>query len=375
MGAVTGRSCSAILVVAAITAIGAIAGLAWILSLLYVGYSPAYRVVTPPAEGRLLVEQIWSNDDDWASIDADRRTPGIYGLRGVHSDGTEAGWMAEVCRVGEDGSIESAIGIAGKEDAPNTYFRVYRRDALGALGFVCAGVAVDRIHAFAEDGSARWERRLPKSIKDIAACDLDGDGADEIVVGASEGVFALSGTGEDLWCASEGRWIDVVVGLGAVGGDRGQVLASGHGPAWLLDGEGRVVRSYKWDKAPFTITVAGAATGGQLLVGARPSPFNLQALAYDGTIQWSVRDDDARVRRAFFLQPQASPDGERIAVAFKDGQIMFYDASTGDRVGDVRSPQWPYPSIAWRRASDGSDMLVVASVRGMTAYRVRAESK
>lgn len=371
MAAVRRPPCLVIAIVVVVVALLAI--VLGVLSSWLGGRTPGYRVVAPPPVGRLVVEQVWSNDDNWASMDAGRRTPGIYGLRGVHSDGTGTGWRAEVCRVGEDGSIESAVGIAGAEDPPNRYFRVVRLDTLGAVGFVGAGHWREHVHAFAADGSARWVRRLPNAINDIAACDWDGDGADEIVVGTGGAAFALSGTGEDLWNAFQRCWVFDVVAAPATGNEPERVLATGvSGLVGLLDEDGRTARWYEFDRGPLRFAVVGSPGEEWRLVGARSSPFILQALAHDGTSQWRVRDNDPRVRRAAISEVTGSPDGKLIAVALKDGLLMFYDASTGDRVGEHRSQHWPYPFLAWRRMSDGSDLLLVASPRGMTAYRVRA---
>jgi len=129
-------------------------------------------------------------------------------------------------------SLAVPAARAGVEIIPTHGRNVYRlavAQERGAPGDVLMiGSTYDnRVCAFAQDGTQRWDVAMGGFVFDLATGDLDGDGRDEIVAAGADGVVSvLNAEGRKLWTADL-RAPVYQVAIARLDGKNPVVLASG----------------------------------------------------------------------------------------------------------------------------------------------------
>lgn len=172
-------------------------------------------------------------------------------IGGAADDQAAFGWAAKPVKLGT-GIAETAIADL---------------DGDGVAEWLVAGEA--GVSAFAPDGTARWTFATEQPCRSVAAGDINGDGAPEVVAGCDDtNVYALSARGEQLWSftckPTTGTiglpaWVDWVR-IADLDGDGRPEIVVGANQVHCLDGAG----SLKWERY---LRVARGMTCGDFLHG------------------------------------------------------------------------------------------------------------
>ncbi len=144
------------------------------------------------------------------------------------------------------------------------------------------------------DYATRRERGVPVHTFD-ALCmdDLDGDGGDEILAGASNGkVYALGATGQKLWDFETSGAVNAVATVDFAGDGKRSVIAGSMGGAvTALDAQGTKLWTYaigQYHQAPHVRTVFGAADAeGRQIVIVGADSWRYYALDATGKLLWT----------------------------------------------------------------------------------------
>ncbi len=169
------------------------------------------------ADGRVA----WDRPAGDARVAA--RPSALDGIAWVSGDqaGTLAAWGADGTRVWEV-ALGGGMPVWMETELPG-----------GPALIVGAGDPMNRVLALSPDGKTRWESAVAGGVWDLAAADVDGDGAAEILAATEGGtVTVLSGAGQvrGVWYAPS-----------RVAGLRVAALQAGDAPQVVLR-EGRFVR-------------------------------------------------------------------------------------------------------------------------------------
>ena len=253
------------------------------------------------------------------------------------------------------------------------------RQAGGSEGFLVFGHWGPSVAALRGDGTKIWEEVGGQGIDDAWAADLDGDGADEAIVGynGGTGLHVFSSGGKRLWQRTEiGNVWNVTAGdldgdgtlevLSTSNQSKVHVFAAKDGkplttfdpgifPTKVRVARGRAKPPSKGD----LLLVAGSDQQGEVLV----------ALGGDGKALWTKKLP-AGVAECQALA--VSPDGKQAALGFQGGRACVVDIDRGRIVGQVAGQGFGAVSVAWAVRGDGAEnLLLVAAGSSVNAFRVK----
>ncbi|MFN0056564.1 MAG: FG-GAP repeat domain-containing protein [Planctomycetales bacterium] len=231
------------------------------------------------------------------------------------------------------------------------------------------------------EGNKLWE--YPNGIDDVWPSDVNGDGADEVLVGfnGKVGLHVLDGRGELLWKTTDIGNVWHVCAGDVLGNGKNQIVTtSAIGKVHVFDHERkgnqrqdhaagcyasmvRIGKVSEKDKHGL-IFVAGSA----LNQGGNPAGLVLAALSGEGDPKWSLElpsGDPPHVISAFM-----APGKPWLALGMMGGVVTVVDVERGEVVATVKD-QGRAPEVGW--GADGkakSPLLLVATGTQLNAYRL-----
>ena len=252
--------------------------------------------------------------------------------------------------------------------------------ASGLEGFFAFQSPARSINALNDDGTRFWEKFGSLGIDDIWAADLNGDGADEAIVGFNgfTGLHLLSSEGKLIWKRTDigNVWS---VTAGDIDGDgKLEVLStSSLGKVHVTDAnDGRRLITFDAGIYAHNVRVAiGRAKsplkGDLLLVSGSELGTKIEAvvaLGGNGRVHWTTKLPPAF---AGHLSLTVSPDGTLAALAYQSGMVCVVDVESGRVLGQLVD-QGFNPGVAWIvRGEIAENRLIVAAQDGVNAYRVK----
>jgi len=296
------------------------------------------------------LERVWSVHGMYLSVATDPKGRSIYAV--------QARGRCDVHDL--DGKMTRSFQI--EVEGHGITARVARQRG-GSQGFLVFGHWGHAVAALKGDGTKLWEEAGGDGIDDAWPADLDGDGADEAIVGynGATGLHVFSPEGKRLWkrtdfgnvwsvtagdldgdgklevvCTSNTQKVDV---FAAKDGKPLMTLDPGVFPTKVRIAPGRAKPPSKGDLL--------------LVVGSDPEQQGeaLVALGGDGKVLWTTKLP-ASVSSCSALA--VSPDGTRAALGFQGGRVCVVDVGSGRIVGpSQRAGVQPFGRVGRPRKGRG----------------------
>jgi peroxiredoxin len=360
-----------------------------VVQAVHVGYNPAIKTTLANELDALLAGK------DLAKEAAERAKAAVAKSEGLELVWTVSGPYASVATDPRGRSIY-AIGARGRCDVLDISGKTTRtfpmavatqgvtvrvgRQVGGSEGFLIFRAWGPSVAALKGDGTKLWEEAGGQGIDDVWAADLNGDGADEAIIGynGATGLHVFSPDGKRLWTRTDmGNVWNVTAG--DLDGDGKLEVVS-------TSAQGKVHVFAAKDGTPLTTLDPGiyatkvrvatgraktAPKGDLLLVAGSDSAQQgeaLVALGGDGKVLWTTKLPAAV---ATCQAMTVSPDGALAALAFRGGRICVVDVGSGRIVGQI-ADQGFLPSVAWATRAGGADnLLLVAAQDAVNAFQVK----
>lgn len=349
----------------------------------HVGYSPAIKATLRKELDALLAgkelanatpDEVAANVPKLEGFEESWTIQGLY--TGVSADGDEptlyaiqAGGRCDVLDLA--GKLARRIELDGA--AIQTAVRLARqgKGSKGLLSFSAWGATV---LASTTDGKKMWEETGGQGVNDVWPADLDGDGADEVIVGynASTGLHVFSNAGKRLWQDTNRGNIWHVTSGDLDGDHKPEVICtSAEGKVHLFGADGKSSRTL--DPKIYASMVKFAPAKGPrppaaLAVGSAEMGESLVALKGDGQTLWTV---DLPESQGICVSMAVAPDGARAALGFRGGRVVVVDLADGKIVGRL-GQQGKIPAVEWALPAGTTDpLLVVATGRQLNAFRLK----
>ena len=350
------------------------------LVLMLLALHPAWpRAQSPkPQPGPVLssppLELAWTLDGVKGGVAGDAKTGLIYAV---------ANGGAEVIESDLAGTIRRRIPLPPSPGTrPIGTLRLAHFAAQPTL--LLFGVWSTNVRAFALDGKELWSYPNPvepsTGIDDVNVVDLDGDGADEVIIGfnGSTGVHVLDSRGRLRWQSTSIGNVWFVSGGDVLGTGRAQVVTtSAAGAVHVFSDTGaerndirptfyaHMVRAGRIPETARTATIVAGGTVGEVTT--------LAALSGSGVMQWSLQLPSKH--KSAVATAWLAPVKPWLAVSTRDGAVHVVDVLRGVIIGSIGG-QEPRVEVGWSGSEpNGSPLLLVAGDRTLTAYRVIAGTK
>ena len=360
-----------------------------VIQSVHVGYNPAIKATLEKELDALLAGK------DLAKENAERAKAAL-----AKSEGLERVWNVSgpYTSVATDPSGRSiyAIQARGRCDVLDSGGKTTRtfpmaaaaqgitarvaRQVGGSEGFLAFRSWGPSVTALKGDGTKLWEEAGGDGVDDVWAADLDGDGADEAIVGynGGTGLHVFSPEGKRLWKRTDmGNVWNVTAGDLDGDGKLEVVTTSATGKVHVFAAK---------DGMPVTTLEAGIyATKVRIAYGRAKFPLKgdlllvagsdsqqqgetILALSGDGKVLWTTKLP-AAVARCQALA--VSPDGTLAALAFQGGRVCVVDVDSGRILGQI-GDQGFLPSVAWAASGPAADnLLIVANQVAVSGFRVK----
>lgn len=227
------------------------------------------------------------------------------------------------------------------------------------------------VKAHDAEGNLLWTYPGGTGVDDVWAADLDGDGLDEVIIGynGGTGLHVLDNQGKALW---KYKGIGNVwhVCAGDVNGDQVPevVTTSARGQVHIFNAQGGKIKDINVSCYANMVRVAeGHEDGNLILVGGSADGAKLIAVGFNGREEWSITLPGG----AYDLDSaNAARSRPWVAVGMRGGLVHVVDITEGQIIGTVGA-QGTKPQIGWLGSKSGeSPLLVVATGRALSAYRV-----
>ncbi len=324
-----------------------------------------------PAKGEALpsgLERAWSVEGPWTSAVYEPGSGVIYavGLRG------------QCAELGRDGQIRRTFRLAEGE---GTVVRLAAApDAGGSVLLVFTGW-LHKLSAYDTDGEQLWSCPEGNAIDDVWAHDLDGDGADEVIVGHNgfTGLHVLDGRGKLLWkTTSIGNVWHVCAGDVLGTGKPQVVTTSAAGQVHIFSAEGTPIKNLDPGLYASMVRVGPQPDGGGATIfvaGTRqrapggPEETALVALTGDGKRRWTLAPPAAG--SASIRSAAVAPRKPWLAIATDGRNVHVVDTEEG-RILASAEGQGIMPTVSWAEpAEDGEPLLLVGTGKGLSAFHIQ----
>jgi hypothetical protein len=302
------------------------------------------------------LERVWSTDGDWWSAANDRNSGLIYVL----------GRNGQCAELNASGDVVREFEL---QDNTCLTLRVAQLSGKGrSAQLLTFSKWVGQLKSYDFDGNPRWNYR--SGINDICPVDVDGDGADEVVIGfnGNTGLHVLTSEGKVLWQADGANLWHVSAGdvLG-VGVPQVLTTASG-GKVHIFGQDGKKIRVLD---PGFHATLVVATNSGDILVAGK---MTLASLSCDGEKNWSMQLPFHAPTAISNVEPNVhsahvAKEHPRLAIASDWGEVFVVDTTTGRAIGHVNGQG--RPQVCWAKAETGGvSLLVIATGKAVNAFRV-----
>lgn len=319
------------------------------------------------------LERVWSVDGRWNGVVFDKDKGVIFAL-GVFGNCAEldvAGKTQRSLNLGKGYAMTLRLARSRGESGNKLLaFHTWSTD----------------LRAYDLDGNHLWSYPRATGIDDVWAADLNGDNAEEVIVGynGGGGVHVLNGEGQLLWkTTAVGNVWHVCAGDVRGTGQRQVVTTSAAGMVHVFGSKGKRYRdldagcyasmvragrlSPKDKKA--TVFVAGSVSGAE----GKDRTQVLSALAPDGGRGWSIPLATGAMREVSSCL--LAPGKSWLAVGITVGEVSVVDVQAGRIIATAKG-QGMMPEIGWAsRGDDDEPLLLVATGDKLNAFRVPATDK
>jgi len=225
-------------------------------------------------------------------------------------------------------------------------------------------------------GDVLWTHKEEDGIDDVTAVDLDGDGLDNIVISynGSGGLVALAPDGNVLWRFKEisNAWH---VAAGNVTGDAAPeiISTSAEGHLYVFNTKGELLK--KIDPQCYAMHVGVFTRGGKegtpgliLTAGTLGDREHLVAVDFDGKVVWKLPLETTRDAVDSLTFSGTRPWA---AMTTADGRIHVVDLTDGKFIAKLTGRP-PLPA-AWLERGEASPLLVVSTGRKLEAFEVEGK--
>ena len=249
----------------------------------------------------------------------------------------------------------------------------------GSDEILAFGVWGPSVLAYQADGTKLWEEAGGQGVDDVWAADLDGDGADETIVGynGATGLHVFGPLGKRIWQRTDlGNVWHVTAGDMDGDGKLEVVTTSARGKVHVFGAaDGKTLHTLDAGLYANMIRIAPktaipSATGDIALVlgsGPRGGGDSMVALGVDGKVFWKLK---VPANSGPCDSMAVSPDGEWAAVGFRGGRICVVDIGQG-RIVAQGSGQGFLPMVTWVvRPNSPAPLLLVATGAALNAFNV-----
>ena len=275
----------------------------------------------------------------------------------LSADGSEI----DSTTMGPGGKIRSATLVVGDDPEFVTY---------GSWG--------ETVQAFSAAGSELWNYTHGQGIDDVWPADLDGDGADEIIIGynGNTGLHVLDQRGTLLWkfTGIGNVWH---VAAGDVDGD-GQtevVTTSAQGRVHVFSADGEKEKDMEVSVyANMVRATAGSPYApGQILVGGSADDgHSLMSVSSAGD---SLFELSLPLAGTDYMDEMILAEGQHwAAVAMRGGLVHIVDISSGELVATVTLPG-RRSDVGWLQREGKLPLLLTASGKAIAAYEIKGDSE
>jgi len=312
---------------------------------------------------------VLAQDHRRADLDVVPSSGAVYAMRSPRGNKQTQRWSTTVCEIDPaEGQIASTVEISGPQDVPSM-FNALSTGRDGGVAFAASRLWGRTVHAFKTDGTALWTRKYKEAVNRVSVADIDGDGADEILVGTQEGLFAEHWNGTTKWHANFGN-ISNVSFMPSRGGTAPMIAADLSANLGILSTDGQLIREV-YSYHGFMDLAAREDGSGHWEIIAIDGPA-LREIGTNGEHLWSVADKDPRIRTVQLSSMKLSPDGRWVAVVMKSGLLLVYDAENGMPVASLTAGSMRYSAIAWSKSAAGNiPLLIMAASGGLRCFELR----
>jgi len=322
------------------------------------------------------VEPAWSVEGRWSGVVGDEKSGAIYAC------GPDSSSIASTCvEFDLAGRKQREFSVARTLGPPTVRIAHLSRGGRAAL-LIFAHWHND-LRAYDVSGRLLWSYEGGGGVDDVWASDLNGDGADEVIVGynGATGLHVLKSDGRLFWKSTDvGSGNAWHVSAGQVRGEVTPQVVSTSVDSRLVSvysGDGttrtsvvpghqafmvRVGKLSERDNAA-AILVAGPGLGGNV--------SQLTALSAEGASRWSLElpaqvPSPVSVRSAY-----VAPGRPWLAVGMLGGQMHVVDLERGQIIASASDQGTRSPEVGWATGRDGGPpLLLVATGRALNAFRI-----
>jgi hypothetical protein len=307
------------------------------------------------------LEEVWAVRGNYRGVAFDPSTGNALALAGRTGDAVHV--------LDGDGTKLSEFRIEAPEmDAP-TAIRVARLGDAGKRAVVTFQRWGRGVRAFDMEGNELWDYSVGQGVNDVAAMDLNGDDRDEIVIGynGSTGVHVLDSQGEMLWkYTGIGNVWHVTAGDLDGDGTPEVITTSAQGRVHTFDSQGKMLGNMNPGGYASLVRYARDGNGQPVLVaGSRERSGMLVGMDADGKRLWRTAVGRGE---GFWAGAAAAPGRPWLAAVDREHNVVVVEVDQGAILGLFSSDS--DAAVGWVKGANGEPLLVMASSRGLKAYRV-----
>jgi thiol-disulfide isomerase/thioredoxin len=312
------------------------------------------------------LEEVWSADGRYSSVTVHQPSGAIF----------VASSRGQCMRFDDQGQAQDTFNAPQQVNALRAA-RLRPGSDAQLLGFKSPWG--ETVVAMEADGKKLWQETGGQGIDDVWPADLDADGQDEIIVGfnGSTGLHVFAADGARRW-----EYTDIGnvwhVAAGDVVGDAAieVVATSAAGQVHILDADGKHLNDLR---APFYANMIRVAKfspdkphASIIIVGSGDSGEQIAALDGEGAVLWT-RDVPASTNHCDSLS--IAPNGAWAAAGLRGGLVIAVETAKGEIIAQVDG-MGERPDVAWHAASGSpSPLLLVASGKYLKAFRFTTKAE